>query len=368
MKLYSAKTTLTASVLSVAAICVAASSAVWSQSRQSDEPYISIYEECGFRGERRDIAVGDFRRMSELDFYDNEISSIKVPRELDAVIFERSNFKGDYARVDRDIRCFDQTWNDQVSSLKVEYRQRGERDRSQNKPRVYGGRGDRNERNNRSRERNRSQEQDQQIHFRDSVNSKNVSQVVFDNRVLQQVNDHQWQIHDRRRGVSQYNEVRRDDSSVYLKNQHTNERVRIDVFVNDVTISGNDRRPQRFAITNRKASQFQARPSTPAARPAANKPNTRIRKDCFNYRAYTNGKTGGVRFLGKEGFHRFQKKAHTGRICHKGVLAMEINKRNFDTDVTIEIDGRRFKFASGEKEDKLHNNWYRKGVKLTVGK
>lgn len=360
MNVSQSKNALKAVLLSVSALNLMAVSPVWSQSSYGNEPYISIYEHCNFEGERRDIAEGEFRRMSELDFKNDAISSIKVPRELNVVIYEHDDFKGDYARVDRNVRCFDRNWNDQVSSLKVEYRDQAVQHRRGDQPTVYGGKD------------KHSQRPDQRLHFDDSVNSKNVAQVVFDNRVLQHVGNRVWEIQDRRRGATQFDEVNRDDSSVYLKNQYTGERIRVDLFVNDVTVTRSNAPAQRFAITSRRAhaAAFQpVRPNTqPRPQPAVTEPNTRIGKECFNYRAYTDGKSGGLRFLGKEGFHRFQKKPHTGRICHKGVLGMEINKTDFDTNVTVEIEGRKFRFASGEKEDRLHNNWYRKGVKLVVGK
>lgn len=371
MKVYRVASLIKAGVFAVGALTVMSPISALSQSGFNQEPYISIFEHCDYRGERRDIAVGDFRRMGELDFGNDSVSSIQVPRELNAVIFEHDDFKGDYARVDRDVRCFDRTWNDQVSSLKVEYRKGVQRNESRDKPTVYGGQTNERDRyqnrDNRPRD-NRARAQDQQIHFSDSVNSKNLAQVVFNNRVLQQVGDRVWQVQDRRNGVSQYNEVNRDDSSVYLKNQTTGERIRIDLFVNDVTITGQNRQPQRFAITGRKAHAVSFQPPKPPINTAANEPSRRIRASCFNFKAYTDGKAGGVRFLGKDGFHRFDKKAHAGRICHNGTLGMEINKRDFDTNVTIEIEGRAFTFASGEKEDRLQNNWYRKGVKLVVGK
>ncbi len=343
---------------------------VLSQYGGSNEPYISIFEHCDFKGERRDVAVGHFRSMGELDFSNDAVSSIRVPSELDAIIFEHDDFKGDYARVSSDVRCFDRSWNDQVSSLKVEYREVVQRNQSRDRPRVYGGQTHERDRyqNRGDRSRNNhSPTQDRQIHYEDSVNSKNVAQVVFDNRVLQQVGERAWQIQGRHREVSQYNEVSRDDNRIYLKNQYTNERIRIDLFVNDVTITGRNNQPQRFAITSRKAHAVNVRPAEAPRSGEASRPDRRIRVNCFNYRAYTNGKDGGIRFHGKDGFHRFQKKPHTGRICHNGVLGMEINKRDLNTEVTVEIDGRVFKFARGEKEGRLFNNWYRKEVKLVVG-
>ena len=43
------------------------------------EAYISIYEHCDFKGERRDIAVGDFASMRELDFDNDSMSPYRFP-------------------------------------------------------------------------------------------------------------------------------------------------------------------------------------------------------------------------------------------------------------------------------------------------
>lgn len=338
--------------------------------RYGQEPYISIYEDCEFRGERRDVSVGEFRNMRELDFRNDSMSSIRVPKELEAVIFQHDKFKGDYARIDRDVRCFDNTWNDEASSLRVEYTKKRYEQRSnnnRNNERVYGGnnRADTNRSNSHRSNTNRGS--DVPRTFNDGVTGKTVSQVVFNNRVLEQVNGRQWQIQSRRRGVAEYVVVRRDESNVYLENQHSSETLRIDLFTNDVTVTKPRGTQQRFAITSRKGRVASA-PRTQRQPVVSREPSRRIASSCFDYRAFTSGGQGGVRFHGKDGFHRFDKKATQGRICHNGTLTMEINKTSPSTKAIVEIDGRRFVFAKGEKETSLKNNWYRKAVTLKVGK
>ena len=74
-----------------------------------------------------------------------------------------------------------------------------------------------------------------------------------------------------------------------------------------------------------------------------------------------------MRFVGKDGFYRFNKKAKTGRICHDGSLVMEMNKTAPGTRVIIEINGSRFVFEAGDSGE-LRNNWYRKSVTLLVNR
>jgi len=271
----------------------------------------------------------------------DKMSSIKVPRELQAVIYEHDDFKGDYANVDRDVRCFDKNWNDEVSSLRVVS---GERARSRGDRPVYGGSG------NRPRPTPRYDE------------------PLFDNTVLQQVSKNTWEINERRRGVSQYQETSRNKRTVYLQNKYTDERIEIDMQNNSVMVRGARGGEQRFAVTSRNAvrgavGQPSGRPS-----PGWGEPDTQFSAQCVEYFAYTNGKTGSVRFSTEKGVNKFQERGHRGRICHRGELVIEMGKRDFATDYTLEINGRKYKFASGEKETQYRNNWYRKVIKLQLGR
>ncbi|MBX2849320.1 MAG: beta/gamma crystallin family protein [Acidiferrobacterales bacterium] len=323
----------------------------YTDNRYDPEPYISIYEDCDYRGQRRDIAVGEFRRMRDLDFGNDKLSSIRVPEELEVIIYEHDGFKGDYARVDRDVSCFDRTWDNQVSSIKV--LASAQRDRGSERP-IYGG-----------RDEDEGEYQERRRPWRDYVNAKNVASVSFNERVLKQSGKRVWQIADRRRGVSQYREVGRDDYSVYLNNEYNSERIRIDFYAEEILIHNPRGEKRRFSIDTADISFKTIDVPPPVVKSDS---NTRINSNCFDYHAYTKGKTGGIRFYGKESFQAFQKKGHRGRICHNGELHMEINKRAFDTDVTVKIQDKVFRFASGEKEDRLKNNWYRKDVKLQVGR
>jgi hypothetical protein len=96
-------------------------------------------------------------------------------------------------------------------------------------------------------------------------------------------------------------------------------------------------------------------------------PNRRIASACFNYRAYTTGGQGGIRFHGKDGFFQFASKGHSDRICHNGPLVMEINKTAPSTEVIVDINGEKFRFGANETPDAYLNTWYRKKVTLVVG-
>jgi hypothetical protein len=334
---------------------------------------VTIYADCDFSGKSQTLRPGEYRNMRDAGFDNDSVSSIRVPRGTEVTIYQDDKYRGSFARIDNDIRCFDRQWDDKVSSLSIS--DFDSRDRRNGGSRNNGDRNDRyndqaydgrsyDNRNDRSSRGNNGQQNNP------NVTAKNVSQVIFDGISLQQVADKQWSM-DRARGASkQFDETRRNRDSVYLENKFTAERIRIDLFANDVTVVGRDGRQQRYGIDRKNAASGPNNNS--AQRPVASAPtssqNRRIRANCFDFKAYTKGGNASVRFHGKDNLYRFNNKASTGRICHNGVLTMEIGKTVQGTNVTVEINGNRYTFVAGEKEDKYLNNWYRKSVKLVVGK
>ena len=345
----------------------------------SADANVIVYKDCEFRGESRSIPVGDYINMGAFDFSNDSISSIRVPPGFEVTLYKDDRFRGDFSRVDRDIYCFDKSWNDQVSSLRVASQNSQNDTRNSRNNGNYGNYGtrdgarDREDRadnrdfsNNRGSDyRQNNQRQNNRPGFdngRSDVTANNVSQVVFANRVLQQTAPNKWQTADSRSGVTQYDEVSRDANGVNLQNNYTAEKVRIDFFTNEVMMVDRNGRRNSFPITSKQAAVA----NNNSGRPSVAGPNRRIKGECFTYKAYTDGGEGGVRFHGHEGFERFSKNPKTGRICHSGGLVMEINKTAPSTNVTIEIQGKQFQFARNEQEDVLLNTWYRKKVELSV--
>lgn len=352
----------------------AANAQTYQQTYQQD--YITIFEDCNYSGDRRTLSVGEYNNMRSIDFGNDRMSSIRVPSGFSVTIFEDDDYRGDKARIVRDISCFDRQWNDRVSSLSVDsenarsYQQRPTYDsngRLIERSRVRNPRIDNRNVGNRNGGNPRIANQGGRIAA--NTTGRNVARVVFGNQILQQTNLTDWQMIDGRTGSTfQLKEVSRDDNTVLLQNQFTAQRVRIDLFARDVTVVDRNSQPQRFGITTAQPSLLNTQPNVQPNAPVSNtaNPSRRLNGPCFNYNAYSRGGTAGVRFHGQEGFNTFGSKALSGRVCGDKVVTMEINKMDQATDVLIEIQGRTFRFAPNEEADAFRNTWYRKLVRLVL--
>ena len=324
--------------------------------------YVTVYEHCDFRGNRRDILVGEFRKMRAVDFANDSISSLRVPNGMELTLYEHNKFRGAYARFDRDESCLNRQWNDKASSLKVSGyadNSNNRRNRDKRRNREYSnndhGYEGRNY-DNRARDNNNAR-------GNGNVTAKNISHVTFDGKVLQQTDNANWRLSSQRGRVTQFRELRRDRETVYLQNNYTAEKVRIDLFANDVTLIDSEGRQQRYNIQRKKASL-----NTTVPLASNNQPNRRISQQCFDYRATSRGGEASVRFQTRESLKRFNNSTVTGRVCHKGSMTMEIGKRDANTDVVIEILGQNYRFGRNDQGNEHKNNWYRKQVQLSVGR
>ncbi len=343
--------------------------------RGSNDRYadgVTIYEHCDFKGKSRTLRPGEYSSLRKTGFGNDSMSSIRVSRGFEAVIYQDDNYRGSYARINRDISCFDRKWNDEASSISVRELGYNQRQSDRYDRRDNGQRYDGRDYDNRGRD-NYRRESDRGGHSSSYVTAKNVSQVIFDGASLQQVSKKQWS-YDRRRGNStQFDEVSRDRDSVYLKNKYTAETIRIDLFANDVTVVSRDGRRQRFNIDRKNAAVANnnrgGRNNQSATNSQVSSPSRVFSSSCFNYKAYAKNGSGSVRFYtSKPKLVQFDHRPVTGRICHNGGLGMEIGKLDKNIDVVVELDGRPFRFAPQEKESSYLNNWYRKSVQLIVGK
>jgi len=338
--------------------------------RSSNDSYtqgVTIYEHCGFQGKSQTLNVGEYASLRRVGFGNDSVSSIRVPKGFEVVIYQDDDYRGSYARIDQSIKCFDRKWNDEASSISVmkanEAKYRDAYKQGQSNQQGYDGR----DYDNRNYENSSHNKQSQ-----NRVTGNNVARVIFDGAALQQISTKQWKLDRRRIGSTQFDEIRRDRDSVYLENKYTAERVRIDLFANDVTIISRAGQQQRYSIQSKNAAlpDREQKNRNKDARSTVNKtPKNVISGNCFHYKAYTTHGNGYVRFYTKDvQFTRFNKRPITGKICHKGSLRMELGKNVKKTDVIVEINGQAYRFAPGEREQDYFNTWYRKSINLKVGK
>ena len=306
---------------------------------------VVIYTECGFRGQSQIVGVGEHSKIDNLRFPNDQMSSIRVPAGLQVTIYEDSKFRGAYARLNQDVDCFDRFWNNTVSSMRVSGSSTGYNP-------GYPAPGAPNP----------------------GVNVNNVGYVTFSNSELRRVNNNTWALGTRNQNsaITNFNVANRDQTSLYLQSTMSAESIRINLQANTVTYFTANGLTQSFPIQQMQAGvSVGTNPITPKPGPqhpiVGNEPSRRISGQCFNYRAYTRGGNGGLRFHGKDNVERFTTKPVTGKVCHSGALTMEITKTEPRTEVIVDIQGRSFRFAANEKEDRLVNNWYRKDVRLVVG-
>lgn len=98
---------------------------------------VIVFEECDFRGNSRALEVGEYSDVRRIRIGNDKISSIQVNRGYQVRLFQDERFRGISKVFTRDERCLRDGWNDQASSLVVDYDDRGrdddygrERDRS----------------------------------------------------------------------------------------------------------------------------------------------------------------------------------------------------------------------------------------------
>ena len=345
--------------------------------RQS-HAYVTVYEDCDFRGKSREISVGDYQNIRDLGLGNDKLSSMRVPRGLELELYEDERFRGESATINRDVSCLDRRWNDKASSLRVVYdeRDRGRYDSRDRYDDRDNGRYDSRNRNNDDRY-NDYDRRDRNDNRRPGVGSsvrdltKNVDRVEFANTTLVKGNRNRWSMQ-RNSGRNQsFKELDRDNNVIYLRNSRTRELLELDLYSSMARVISTNGRQTDYRI-NRvfKDSGRSARvpPREPTITPNPTKGNAFgvVNGSCFNYKAYARGGRGGIKFDAKGIKQQFDDDAVSGRVCHSGSLTMELNKMDPNVDVFVEIQGRTYKFSRGEKEDLLLNTWYRKMVKLKV--
>ena len=326
-------------------------------SNNANANHITLYADCGFRGEARNVPVGDYQDMRAVQMKNDSLSSIRIPRGLEVTLYQNERFGGFSTSFENDVNCLESGWNDQASSLRVS------QGRSTNSS-------------------NRNTDNDRSQYTQDKVDGNNVSRIEFSGILLEKNGTQQWQLTNSNGQATQFRELSKNVNALYLESTRNKDNLRVDFFTNDVTILtrngesasyplqqalriNDGYQPDRVAPPISNSGRNQNRPG-PNANASVTAPRTgQVTGNCFNYKAYSDGGSAGVRFqVGDNAFKRFTKNPVSGRICHSGSVVMEINKTSLATDVTVEIQGVPYKFAANEAHDVLLNTWYRKKITL----
>jgi hypothetical protein len=343
--------------------------------QRQNNAYVTVYEDCDYRGRSREISVGDYQNIRDLGLGNDSISSIRVANGLAVDLFQDERFRGASASIDTDVSCLNKQWNDQASSLRVSYDDSRQYNDNASNNHRYNNRNDDFSRDDRHQNRNENSGRDSgNAHDGDRGRdfTKNVSRIEFANFVVAAGGQgNRWNMSNRNGPNQSYSETGRDNRVIYLRNDRSQQSLELNVYSSKATIISPNGRQADYQITQvGKGSGRSARAPDriPTVTPNPNSGGSFgvVNGSCFTYKAYARGGQGGIKFQDKNVKQRFDDDAVTGRVCHSGSLVMELNKTDPNVDVFVEIQGRTYKFAKGEKEDLLLNTWYRKMIKLKV--
>ncbi len=81
--------------------------------------FVTIYEECNFRGRSADLYAGNFR-SEVMKLGNDRLSSINIPNGFKVTIYEHDGFGGRSQTFMSTISCLPAEWNDMASSIVVE--------------------------------------------------------------------------------------------------------------------------------------------------------------------------------------------------------------------------------------------------------
>jgi len=82
----------------------------------------TVYKDCNYSGVSTILDAGDYNlaRLRSLGVQDDDISSIQLAQGYQAILYQDDNFTGGSLVVNADLSCFDATWNDKVTSLRIQ--------------------------------------------------------------------------------------------------------------------------------------------------------------------------------------------------------------------------------------------------------
>ncbi len=84
----------------------------------SAQDYITVYEDCGYRGNSHRLYEGDHLDR-DLGVGNDKISAIRIPRGWEVTVYTDNNYRGQSRTFDEDVNCMPADLNDKISSIRV---------------------------------------------------------------------------------------------------------------------------------------------------------------------------------------------------------------------------------------------------------
>ena len=82
---------------------------------------ITVYKDCNYTGFSGGLTIGDYNlaRLNTLGVSNDDISSLKVAKGFQAILYQDDNFTGTSTVINSDNTCLNTTWNDKVTSIRI---------------------------------------------------------------------------------------------------------------------------------------------------------------------------------------------------------------------------------------------------------
>jgi hypothetical protein len=82
---------------------------------------VTVYKDCNYTGFSGGLEIGDYSlaRLKSLGVLDDDISSVRITQGFKVILYQDDNLTGGSSVLTSDLSCFDGTWNDKVTSIRV---------------------------------------------------------------------------------------------------------------------------------------------------------------------------------------------------------------------------------------------------------
>ena len=82
---------------------------------------ITVYKDCNYTGFSGGLTIGDYNlaRLNTLGVLNDDISSLKVAKGFQAILYQDDNFSGTSTVINSDNSCLNTTWNDKVTFIRI---------------------------------------------------------------------------------------------------------------------------------------------------------------------------------------------------------------------------------------------------------